>query len=414
MSQASASEKPAPAAGPLTAAITGIGDPPQVDDRLVQRLGATPHFGREVDLLRLDPLLEGVDVPSGAERLAGAGHDQRPQGARSASQAKATVSSRIISGLIALNASGRSRVRVPISPSISRSAGSSARAGSKSGWSSALSPYRRSGLAVRPGAYSLVRDRRGTRTSPARSESRSSAAALPDSPGVYLFYDGDGELLYVGKARSIRKRVASHFSGGESRLTSRVERIEFLVTANEAEALLAEQSFIKRHRPRFNIRLRDDKSYPYVAVSLDEDYPRVYFTREKHRTGPRLLRPLLERQAGARDARPARQAVPVPHLRGGGAGPPLRQPLPRLLHQALRGALRRLHRAARSTGATSRRSSTSSPAATARWKRTSRRTMEAAAQAREFERAAMHRDRLKAIRLAVRAPAHRRRLGWHR
>ena len=56
-----------------------------------------------------------------------------------------------------------------------------------------------------------------------------------------------------------------------------------LVTANEAEALLAEQSFIKRHRPRFNIRLRDDKSYPYVAVSLDEDYPRVYFTREKHR-----------------------------------------------------------------------------------------------------------------------------------
>ena len=96
---------------------------------------------------------------------------------------------------------------------------------------------------------------------------------------------GDGELLYVGKARSIRKRVASHFSGGETRLTSRVDRFDFLVTANEAEALLAEQSFIKRHRPRFNIRLRDDKSYPYVAVSLDEDYPRVYFTREKHRAG---------------------------------------------------------------------------------------------------------------------------------
>jgi len=106
---------------------------------------------------------------------------------------------------------------------------------------------------------------------------------LPDAAGVYLFYDGRGELLYVGKARSIRKRVASHFSGGESRLTSRVDRFDFLVTANEAEALLAEQSFIKRRRPRFNIRLRDDKSYPYVAVSLDEDYPRVYFTREKHR-----------------------------------------------------------------------------------------------------------------------------------
>jgi len=109
--------------------------------------------------------------------------------------------------------------------------------------------------------------------------------SLPDAPGVYLFHDADGDLLYVGKARSIRKRVASHFSGGETRLTSRVDRIDTLVTANEAEALLAEQSFIKRHRPRFNIRLRDDKSYPYVAVSMDEDYPRVYFTREKHRAG---------------------------------------------------------------------------------------------------------------------------------
>jgi excinuclease ABC subunit C len=109
---------------------------------------------------------------------------------------------------------------------------------------------------------------------------------LPDSPGVYLFHGADGETLYVGKARSIRKRVASHFSaGGESRLTSRVDRIECLVTSTEAEALLAEQNFIKRHRPRFNIRLRDDKSYPYVCVSLDEDYPRVYFTREKHRSG---------------------------------------------------------------------------------------------------------------------------------
>jgi excinuclease ABC subunit C len=108
---------------------------------------------------------------------------------------------------------------------------------------------------------------------------------LPDSPGVYLFYDEKGELLYVGKARSIRKRVASHFAGGDTRLTSRIDRFDVLVTANEAEALLAEQSFIKRHRPRFNIRLRDDKSYPYVAVSLDEDYPRVYFTREKHRSG---------------------------------------------------------------------------------------------------------------------------------
>src|SRR3954451_14442654 len=106
---------------------------------------------------------------------------------------------------------------------------------------------------------------------------------LPDAPGVYLFHGSDGQLLYVGKARSIRKRVGGHFSGGGNRMTRLVDRIDTLVTATEAEALLAEQSFIKRHRPHFNIRLRDDKSYPYVCVSLDEEYPRVYFTREKHR-----------------------------------------------------------------------------------------------------------------------------------
>lgn len=109
--------------------------------------------------------------------------------------------------------------------------------------------------------------------------------SLPDVPGVYLFRDRDDEVIYVGKAVSIRKRVASHFSGGNAGMTRLIERIEFLATESESEALIAEQSFIKRYRPRFNIKLRDDKSYPYVAVSLDEDYPRVYFTRERHRPG---------------------------------------------------------------------------------------------------------------------------------
>jgi excinuclease ABC subunit C len=116
---------------------------------------------------------------------------------------------------------------------------------------------------------------------------------LPDAPGVYVFRDRAGDALYVGKANSIRKRVASHFAGkgagrgaglgGTAELIDRTDSIEFLVTQTEAEALLAEQSFIKRYRPRFNIRLRDDKSYPYVGVSLDEEFPRVYFTRERHR-----------------------------------------------------------------------------------------------------------------------------------
>src|SRR5581483_8709767 len=110
---------------------------------------------------------------------------------------------------------------------------------------------------------------------------------LPDEPGVYLFRDAGGRVIYVGKAKSIRKRVASHFSnpstrGGRS-LVDEIDRIESLVVHTEAEALLAEQNFIKQYKPRFNIRLRDDKSYPYIAISLDEDFPRVYFTRERHR-----------------------------------------------------------------------------------------------------------------------------------
>jgi excinuclease ABC subunit C len=108
---------------------------------------------------------------------------------------------------------------------------------------------------------------------------------------VYLFRDRRGKVVYVGKAISIRKRVASHFSGGGrgsnirggGDLVDMIDQIEALVVHTETEALLAEQNFIKQYKPRFNIRLRDDKSYPYIAISLDEDFPRVYFTRERHR-----------------------------------------------------------------------------------------------------------------------------------
>ena len=110
---------------------------------------------------------------------------------------------------------------------------------------------------------------------------------LPDEPGVYLFHNAAGRVIYVGKAKSIRKRVASHFSAPSTRagrdLLPMIDHIEALVVHTEAEALLVEQNFIRQYQPRFNIRLRDDKSYPYIAVSLEEDFPRVYFTRERHR-----------------------------------------------------------------------------------------------------------------------------------
>ena len=114
--------------------------------------------------------------------------------------------------------------------------------------------------------------------------------SLPAKPGVYLFRDAKDGVLYVGKAASLRPRVRSYFRGGDTRLgldrmVERVERIEVILTQSAGEALHLEQNLIKRHRPPFNVRLRDDKSYPYIAVTVGDDYPRVMFTRERHRRG---------------------------------------------------------------------------------------------------------------------------------
>jgi excinuclease ABC subunit C len=114
--------------------------------------------------------------------------------------------------------------------------------------------------------------------------------SLPTSSGVYLFRDDQGAVLYVGKAKSLRSRVRSYFQRGDGRpgqaqLVARIADVEVIVTRNEAEALHLEQNLVKRHRPAFNIRLRDDKSFPYIAVTLTDDYPRVMFTRERHRPG---------------------------------------------------------------------------------------------------------------------------------
>ncbi|MFA5801854.1 MAG: excinuclease ABC subunit UvrC [Thermoleophilia bacterium] len=115
--------------------------------------------------------------------------------------------------------------------------------------------------------------------------------SLPDLPGVYIFRDSSGKVLYVGKAKSLRKRVMSYFrkSGPResdkriSRMLKRMHDFDFMTTTNETEALLLEANFIKHHRPPFNIMLRDDKSYPYVAITLDEEFPRVTLTRKPHR-----------------------------------------------------------------------------------------------------------------------------------
>ena len=114
---------------------------------------------------------------------------------------------------------------------------------------------------------------------------------LPAKPGVYLFRDAKGDVLYIGKAKSLRPRVRSYFQASKdmrstiASLPDRVADIEVIVTDTEVEALHLEQNLVKRHRPPFNVRLRDDKSFPYIAVTVEDDYPRVMFTRERHRRG---------------------------------------------------------------------------------------------------------------------------------
>jgi excinuclease ABC subunit C len=115
---------------------------------------------------------------------------------------------------------------------------------------------------------------------------------VPATPGVYLFRDRGGDVLYVGKAKSLRPRVRSYFQDGSSdtrhgirQMAARVETIETIVTQNEVEALHLEQNLVKRHRPTYNVRLRDDKSFPYIAVTVEDEFPRVMFTRERHRRG---------------------------------------------------------------------------------------------------------------------------------
>jgi excinuclease ABC subunit C len=111
---------------------------------------------------------------------------------------------------------------------------------------------------------------------------------LPTSPGVYIFKDAGDTVIYVGKAKNVRSRVASYFTrSGDGRpkieeLRERVRQIDFIVTGGETEALVLEANLIKRHRPRFNASLKDDKSYPYIVVTTGDEYPRVFATRSSH------------------------------------------------------------------------------------------------------------------------------------
>src|SRR5215831_4292002 len=130
--------------------------------------------------------------------------------------------------------------------------------------------------------------------------------SLPHKPGIYLMKDAQGTILYVGKAISLFNRVRSYFQESSAlspknrSMVAKVEDIEFFVVKNEVEALVLESNYIKQYRPKYNVLLRDDKSHPYIKVSLTEDFPRVYRVRSFRRDGDRYFGPYTS--SGAVDA----------------------------------------------------------------------------------------------------------------
>ncbi len=129
-----------------------------------------------------------------------------------------------------------------------------------------------------------------------RPELKDKLDNLPTKPGVYLLKDASGKIIYVGKAVNLRSRVRSYFHASVDspktyRLASQVADVDFIVTRSELEALLQEMTLIKRHRPRYNIRLKDDKSYPYIKVTWQDDFPKVFVTRRMQQDGARYFGP---------------------------------------------------------------------------------------------------------------------------
>ena len=140
---------------------------------------------------------------------------------------------------------------------------------------------------------------------------------LPDRPGVYLYKDGKGQIVYVGKAASLRSRVRSYFQESRARdaktdaLVGQIRDLECIVTGNELEALILESNLVKRHRPRYNIILRDDKHYPFLKLTSNEEYPRLVVARRVQRDGAAYFGPFYPATAMRETLRLVRQLFPL-------------------------------------------------------------------------------------------------------
>ncbi len=233
---------------------------------------------------------------------------------------------------------------------------------------------------------------------------RGRLAAVPSAPGVYRFLDVGGQALYVGKAKDLRKRLASYFRGPQSAPLGRIgemvrqaTEIEWTVTASETEALLLEDNFIKEARPPFNVRLRDDKSYPFIEITLRDEWPRVRFVRGQRVPGNLFFGPY----SSARKVRDTLETLGriFPYRKCRGEKPGRRSGSP-CLQYSIKRSLAPCD--GRCTHAEYMEVIDQVVAfLRGHMKEVARRIesdMKAAAAAREFERAALLRDRLQAVR----------------
>lgn len=117
---------------------------------------------------------------------------------------------------------------------------------------------------------------------------------LPEHPGVYIMKDHDGEIIYIGKAVSLKNRIRQYFrstghAGKVGVMVTKVADFEYILTDNEVEALILESNLIKKHRPKYNVLLKDDKHYPFIMITIGEEYPRILLTRKIRKDNHRYL-----------------------------------------------------------------------------------------------------------------------------
>jgi excinuclease ABC subunit C len=140
--------------------------------------------------------------------------------------------------------------------------------------------------------------------------------SVPDSPGVYLWKNAEGDVLYVGKAKSLKKRMRQYTSGQDERekiplMMEQVAAFDYVVTTNEVESLILEKNLIRQFNPPYNVDYRDDKSYPFIALTLDDPYPAIKYTREKHKAGTRYFGPFTDSRAARETIDTVRRIVPI-------------------------------------------------------------------------------------------------------